>query len=861
MPRSVVELLPSIPVASPATDRGLMSAAHATVALVATPLKTGAHSAMPGEAVRTDTAAAAFAVTLPRNPPDGCLVAVEDATASWASHPLLVVTTDGAKINGGSGAVGVSFNINGASRMFRYDSAFDNWRRLSGGADPPPAQTFDGGFAPVPQDVTFDNWNNAGWPRGPIPETPTDGIEIADFRQFVQMYVGTLGQEPLYHDNPVTANGADDSDGAVQIRLAAGPGAWQAAGGSVTTTYGRWSVNADGLHLSYRPKPQTPGGPGSDDVDTLAQYRASLDGGASWSPPATLRMTLVKPPSAVIFVDDYSMVFNNLGADNTTALANAIAAAAAGGLTLTQRSGANWAIWPNPPGLVVGANPQTTMHVYAIYGRMEVATKLDPTGSFQVGDASNRVFSIQLPDVALAPYQFLFVDFNGRSGAQWQPDGTGIWDHLPIGPEQQAFLLFGSNNATDDATVTNMPTARVKYSMFYNWGSMVLHVWQNADLQTQYCDYIGTFRGSSTNVASNVKWYVQDCRHAALFTNEGGFMLKSFLYSEPTRGYSKAEYRIERVILDHSISMNTHHHAEEGWLEDCDLQMNDVWMSLDYGGNVQLGPGMKVNRGRLVASTTSSGILRFGWNTPGGRREIRDCQIIINNKPVVGGNVLETVATTDEIGVGLNWWTFNFDPWPYGWTDVVANTEIRISAGLGGHTGPIYGFKLVSMEESEPPSTLRLKNVTFAEAADGKHFTYALEGLATAPLRVEYDAATAAKNAALIAAGRFWGPNTTPLLLPASPVRRGVVFELRPGGQGHLRRLQARAVARAGATRRPAVRRLDHLEGDCERRDHQRADDSERYGRRHVYAGRLGHQLRRWQRRPAGVMGDPVDRR
>src|SRR5687767_14733083 len=148
------------------------------------------------------------------------------------------------------------------------------------------AVTFDGGFAPVPQDPAFNNWTNAGWPRGPVPQAVDDSIVIDDFRQFVQMYVGNPGSEPTYYDNPAAANGV--ASGIIEIRLAAGPGAWQSgAGTSVLTTYSRWEITADGRHLSYKPLPQA-SGPGSNIIDTLAEYRWSPDGGTTWSAAGTL---------------------------------------------------------------------------------------------------------------------------------------------------------------------------------------------------------------------------------------------------------------------------------------------------------------------------------------------------------------------------------------------------------------------------------------------------------------------------------------------------------------------------------------------------------------------------------------------
>ena len=129
MPRSVAALLPDIPIATPFAQ-GLMSGAQAAAALVPTPIKVVAYVAVPGEAVRTDTTMASFTVTLPADPPDGCLVAVEDAGGIWATNPLLVVTSDGATINGASGATGISFNTANAFRVFRYHSAPDNWCRL-----------------------------------------------------------------------------------------------------------------------------------------------------------------------------------------------------------------------------------------------------------------------------------------------------------------------------------------------------------------------------------------------------------------------------------------------------------------------------------------------------------------------------------------------------------------------------------------------------------------------------------------------------------------------------------------------------------------------------------------------------------
>jgi hypothetical protein len=616
---------------------------------------------------------------------------------------------------------------------------------------------FDGGFAPVPQDTNYDNWTNSGWPRGPVPETPTDGVEIADLRQYAQMYVGAVGAEPIYYDHPAELNGS--STGHVQIRLAAGPGAWQGAGGSVVTTYGTWSVNADGLHLSYRPKPRATGA-GTDDVDTLAQYRWSQDGGTLWSTPGQLKMTLVKPPTAVLFVDDFGMTFNNLSANNTTALNNARVAAEAGNLTLTQRNGANWAVW-NP----TTDSSDETFHLYAVYARASVPSP---------GQVFWRVFTVTLADVVHDPFQLMFVDFNGRSGSQLVPETTTVWDHSSGNdPEFHTFWHCGSDSTRDDFPQANHPKYQIKYCTMYNTPSHAVLMWQNADCRARYCDFIGTHRGGITNSGSNIIWHYQDCRNLNLIKNDGRFMSKTRLYSEPDRGYGSSVFLLERVKVDQLLVMNSNH-IDQGWLAGSDLQINDLWMNPEYGGETNLGAGMKLTRCRLVVSRVSHPFFLRGWSLTGGQRILSDCEIVINNKAIIESNALVAPASTDLLGCGMSWYPFTDEAaWAaagaYGWTDRIVDTVVRLSAGMVGHTGPIYGFKLNNNSSLavEHQSFLRLENVTFVEASD-KQFTYAVEGHTSYPdLVVYYDAATAANNAALISPPdgspqRMWGPNTIP---------------------------------------------------------------------------------------------------
>jgi hypothetical protein len=640
----------------------------------------------------------------------------------------------------------------------------------------PAAVLFDAGFAPVPQDVAFDNWTNSGWPRGPVPQTPTDGIEIEDFRQYVQMYVGEVGAEPTYYDHPADLNGSPS--GQVQIRL--GPsGGWRGANGSVETTYGTW-INTDGQHLSYRPKPRPePGGatyPIADDVDTQAQYRWLASGG-TWSGAGTLKMTLVHPPSPVLFIDDYGVIFNNLNADNDAAFVSAIAAAEAGNLTLTQKSGANWAVWSSTE--TFGAAPTDTLHIYAVYARSEVPSPGRPT---------HRVFSFAMLGVTHDPFQLLFLDVNGRSGVQLAvgSDPPVVWDHISVqtDPEHHHFWHFGSHDIVH--LPANRPTARVKYSMFYNSPSSLIHSWMNSDLRSQYCDHIGGFRGAHVNSGSNVIWRIHDSRVCNLLNNEGGFKLPASVYSEPERGEGTSIYRIERVLLNQGLALNTHFYCvETDWQAESDLQMNDLWMAPEWGAQPHFGPGMKVNRCRLNVTATSTGLatalLFVGSNLPGGQRIITDCEIVINNNPRVSQNTLTTWPSTQELGAGISWNPgSDTNLWdnaaltgrkPWGWTDRIVNTTVRIGEGLGSHTGAIYGFKLTSGASNDPATEiakqgyLRLENVTFTEASD-KQFTYAVQGAAmlSYPALQVYYAATAANNAALIsppppALQRMWGPN------------------------------------------------------------------------------------------------------
>lgn len=623
----------------------------------------------------------------------------------------------------------------------------------------PTGAIFDAGFAPVPQDVNFDNWTNSGWPRGPVPRTPTDGVEIADFRQYVQMYVGAVGAEPIYYDHPAAVNGS--LSGLVEIRLAAGPGDWQGAGGSVTTTYGRWTVNAnDGLHLSYRPKPRATG-PGANDVDTEAQYRWTPDG-VSWSDVGTLKMTLVKPPSAVLFIDDFGVTFNNLSANNVTALNSAISAAVAANATLTQRNGANWAIWNE-----LSRNLTNTIHLYALKIRRDVPS----TGNPPVGKAFSRVFSIGLADVPHDPFQLLFLDFNGRSGVQLAEGLTTVWDHFSgADPEHHHFWHFGSSDAVSgsEVTPTHRPTTRIKYSMFYNSPTTPIHQWHNADMRSQYCDHIGVFRGMHTNSGSNGIWHVQDCRGCDLLNNEGGFKNITRVYAEPERGHGSAVYRVERVLVDQNLTMNTHLEFVRGWHAGSDLQINDLWMNPEYGAQIFIGPAMRLTRCHLVTTWFGYPFFNLGSSLPGGQRILTDCDVIINNKPMVRSAALVARPSTDHLAAGIHW-NVGADAgiWDaagaYGWTDRVVNTTIRIGEGLASHTGQISGFRVFSTQtDVAKQAFLRLENVTFIEAID-KQFTHAVEGHSTAPdLVVYYDEATAANNAGLITAGRMWGPNTIP---------------------------------------------------------------------------------------------------
>ena len=94
--------------------------------LTYTAIQTSNYSASVNDAVRVNSTAGSFTVTLPPTPADGSIVAVFDIVDQCATHAVLVSPSGGDKVE--SDSSGLSINIAGAYVALVYNSATTNWK-------------------------------------------------------------------------------------------------------------------------------------------------------------------------------------------------------------------------------------------------------------------------------------------------------------------------------------------------------------------------------------------------------------------------------------------------------------------------------------------------------------------------------------------------------------------------------------------------------------------------------------------------------------------------------------------------------------------------------------------------------------
>ncbi len=635
------------------------------------------------------------------------------------------------------------------------------------------AVAFDAGYAPVPQDPAFQNWTNSGWPRGRVPKSPTDNPTIAELRNWVQMHVPNgSGVEPQYHDNPVVANDESDASGAVEIRLKAGPGAWQGAGQSVTTSIGVWLVNADGLHLSYRPISRA-SGTGADEIDTEAEYRFSTNGGSSFSDPGDLTIRQIKPLGPVTFIEDF--LTPNVDLAQRTEMQNCINAATPSNGAITQRDFSDRFIFNSTGTTGPKMLPDGSANIASLYG-LNISASVPSEGDKNLKTFARADWA---DDAANPQLELMFVDFDGKAGQQLTNGSTvNPWAYT-FDLEQRHFMLY----ATDDGAVSQgngLPTAnkgkvRARYCVAYNHVADFLSVSWSSNATVQFCDGFGVFRGICTSAGSDMDITIEDTRCLAGPIDERGKRtLGQFNRHEPEWIYGD-RIIVTRVLHDLYIHIDekiqTAGPAIAGTLAT-NIQIDDLYQNRNYGGYNELDVSYRSTNSRYMAGgiddpgsfPSTQTFIEKGWNGPRAiQRIFTDCEIIITNKGTLGlgQGVYITPATTDELAAWLAWVFVDSSPPAnsLGWVDTFDGCTIRLDEGMTGHTGSIYGFKLFTGDGDA--NTLRLLDCTFVEAQDGTEFDACVDGLAGNDLRVEYDSATDSNNAALISAGRFFGPNTT----------------------------------------------------------------------------------------------------